>query len=105
MLVMIWRKRNALKLLVGLQVGTTTLEISLAVFLTKLDIILSEVLVIPLLGMYPKDVPTYNKDTCFTMFLAALFIITRSWKQPRCPSTEEWIKKIWYICTNGVLSY
>jgi hypothetical protein len=40
-----------------------------------------------------------NKDTCSTMFIAALFIIARSWKEPRCPSTEEWIQKMWYIYT------
>jgi hypothetical protein len=44
-----------------------------------------------LLGIYPEDVPTGNKDTCSTMFIAALFIIARSWKEPRCPSTEEWV--------------
>jgi hypothetical protein len=54
---------------------------------------------ISLMGIYPKDAPTYNKDTCSTMFLAALFIIARSWKEPRCPSTEEWIQKMWYIYT------
>jgi hypothetical protein len=43
--------------------------------------------------------PTCNKDTCSTMFRAALFIIARSWKEPRCPSTEEWIQKMWYIYT------
>jgi hypothetical protein len=48
---------------------------------------------IPLLGIYPEDVPTGKKDTCFTMFIATLFIIARSWKGPRCPSTEEWIQK------------
>jgi hypothetical protein len=46
------------------------------------------------LGIYPKDVPTGKKDTCSTMFTAALFIIARSWKEARCPSTEEWIQKI-----------
>jgi hypothetical protein len=46
-----------------------------------------------------KDAPTYRKDTCSTMFLAALFIIARSWKQPRCPSSKEWIQKMWYIYT------
>jgi hypothetical protein len=50
---------------------------------------------IPLLGIYPEDVPTGKKDTCSTMFIAALFIIARSWKEPRCPSTEEWIQKTW----------
>jgi hypothetical protein len=54
---------------------------------------------IPLLGIYPEDVPTGKKDTCSTMFIAALFIIVRSWKKPRCPSTEEWIQKMWYIYT------
>jgi hypothetical protein len=62
----------------------------------KLDIVLPEGPAIPLLGIYP-DVLTCNKDTCSTMFIAALFIIARSWKEPRCPSTEEWIQKMWYI--------
>jgi hypothetical protein len=54
---------------------------------------------IPLLGIYPEEVPTGNKDTCSTMFVAALFIIARSWKEPRCPSSEEWIQKLWHIYT------
>jgi hypothetical protein len=58
-------------------------------FLRKLDIVLSEEAAIPLLGIYPEDAPTCNKDTCSTMFIAALFIRARSWKQPRCLSTEE----------------
>jgi hypothetical protein len=49
---------------------------------------------IPLLGIYPEDVPNSKKDTCSTMFIAALLIIARSWKEPRCPSTEEWIQKM-----------
>jgi len=48
---------------------------------------------------YTQDAPTYNKDTCSTMFIAALFIIARNWKEPRCSSTEEWIQKMWYIYT------
>ena len=68
-------------------------------FLTKLDIILPEDPAIPLLGIYPEDDPTGNKDTCSTMFIAALFIIARSWKEPRCSPTEEWIQKMWYIYT------
>jgi hypothetical protein len=67
-------------------------------FLRKLDIILPDDPAIPLLGIY-TDVPTGKKDTCSTMFIAALFIIARSLKEPRCPSTEEWIQKMWYICT------
>jgi hypothetical protein len=68
------------------------------VFLRKLDIVLPEDPAIPLLDIYTEDAPTYNKDTCSAMFIAALFI-TRSWKEPRCPSTEEWIQKTWCICT------
>jgi hypothetical protein len=64
-----------------------------------LDIILPEDPAIPLLGIYPEDVPTGIKNTFSTMFIAAVFIIARSWKEPRCPSTEEWIQKIWYIYT------
>ena len=54
---------------------------------------------IPLLGIYPKIAHSYNEDICSTMFIAALFVIARTWKQPRCPSTEEWIEKMWYIYT------
>jgi hypothetical protein len=53
-----------------------------------LNIVLPEDPTIPLLGIYPQDVPTSKKDTCSTMFIAALFIIARSWKEPRCPSTQ-----------------
>jgi hypothetical protein len=87
MLERMWRKRNTPPLLVGLQACTTTLEISLVVF-RKLDKVLPEDPPIPLLGIYPENVPTGNKNTCSTMFIAALFIIARSWKEPRCPSTE-----------------
>jgi hypothetical protein len=62
-----------------------------------LDIVLSEDTSIALLSIYPEDAPACNKDICSTMFIAALFIISRSWKEPRCPSTEEWIQKMLYI--------
>jgi hypothetical protein len=65
----------------------------------KFEIVLPEDPAIPLLGIYPKDVPTGKKDTCSTMFIAALFIIARSWKEHRFPSTEEWIQEMWYIYT------
>jgi hypothetical protein len=48
-----------------------------------------------MLGYNPNDATTYKKDTCPTVFVKALFIIARSWKQPRCPSTEEWIQNIY----------
>jgi hypothetical protein len=66
-------------------------------FLRKLDIILPEDPAIPLLCIYPEEVPTGNKNTCSTMFIAALSIVARSWKEPSYPSTEEWIQKMWYI--------
>jgi hypothetical protein len=68
-------------------------------FLRELDIIFPENPLIPLLGMYLDDAPTCSKDTSSTMFIAALFIIASSWKEPICPSTEEWIQKMWCIYT------
>ena len=53
---------------------------------------------IPLLGMYLEKI-ILEKDTCTPMFIAALFIIARTWKQPRCPSADEWIRKLWYLYT------
>ena len=53
---------------------------------------------IPLLGIHPEETKI-EKDVCIPLFIAALFTIARTWKQPRCPSTDEWIKKLWYIYT------
>ena len=53
---------------------------------------------IPLLGIYPEETRV-EKDTCIPLFIAALFTIARTWKQPKCLSTDEWIKKLWYIYT------
>ena len=52
----------------------------------------------PLLGIYPEKT-IIQKETCTTMFTAALFTIARTWNQPRCPSTDEWMKKMWHIYT------
>jgi hypothetical protein len=54
-----------------------------------LDIVLTEVPAILLLGIYSEDAPKCNKDACSTISIAASFIIVRSWEEPRCPSTEE----------------
>ena len=55
-------------------------------------------LAIPLLGFYPNNPETpVQKNLCTPMFIAAQFTITKCWKQPRCPSVSEWIKKLWYI--------
>ena len=53
---------------------------------------------IPLLGIYREETKI-QKDTCIPLFIAALFTVARTWKQPRCPSTDEWTKKLWYIYT------
>ena len=53
---------------------------------------------IPLLGIYPEE-SKIEKDTCIPLFIATLCTIARTWKQPRCPLTDEWIKKLWYTYT------
>ena len=67
-------------------------------FLKKLEIKPPYDPAIPLLSIYPKETKI-ERDTCIPLFTAALFTIARTWKQPRCPSTDEWIKKLWYIYT------
>ena len=66
-------------------------------FLKKLGIKPPYDLAIPLLGIYPEEAKT-ERETCIPLFIAALFTIARTWKQPRCPSTDEWIK-LWYSYT------
>ena len=57
-------------------------------------------LAIPLLGLYPKDPETLiQKNLCTPMFIAGQFTIAKCWKQPRCPSINEWTQKLWYIYT------
>ena len=67
-------------------------------FLKKLEIELPYDPAIPLLGIHTKET-RIERDTCTPMFIAALFITARTWKQPRCPSADEWIRKLWYIYT------
>ena len=79
---------------------TYKLAIKLAVhvwrFLKKLEIELPYDPAIPLLGIHTKETRS-ERDTCTPMFITALFIIARKWKQPRCPSADEWLRKLWYI--------
>ena len=67
-------------------------------YLKKLEIELPYDPAIPLLGIHTEET-RIERDTCTPMFIAALFIIARTWKQPRCPSADEWIRKLWYIYT------
>ena len=100
MLERLWGKGNTPALLVGMQAGTATLDISVAIsqkirkqpssrpsnttFITKSN---------------TQRMLNCATGYCSTMFIAALFVIARTWKQPKCPSTEEWIRKMWYIYT------
>ena len=93
MLERVWRKGNNFALLVG--IDTATME-KVWRFLKKLKIELPYDPAIPLLGIHPKKT-IIQKDTCTPMFIAALFTIARTWKQPKCPTIDEWIKKKWYI--------
>ena len=67
-------------------------------FLKKLEIELPYDPAIPLLGIHTEETRT-ERDTCTPMFVPALFTIARTWKQPRCPWADEWIRKLWYIYT------
>ena len=69
-------------------------------FLRKLKMELPFDPAIPLLGLYPKNPETpIQKNLCIPMFIAAQFTIVKYWKQPKCPSANEWFKKLWYIYT------
>ena len=67
-------------------------------FRKKLGIKPPDDLANPILGIYPEET-NIEKDTCIPLFIAAVFIIARTWKQPRCPLTDDWMKKLWYIYT------
>ena len=67
-------------------------------FLKKLETELPYEPAIPLLGIHTEET-IIKRDTCTPVFIAALFIIFRTWKQPRCPSADEWIRKLWFRYT------
>ena len=96
MLERMWRNGNPLALLVGMQIGAAILENSVEVL--KIDLPYDPA--IALLGIYPRDrgVLMY-RGTCTPMFIAALSTIAKLWKKPKCPSIDEWIKKLWFIYT------
>ena len=100
-----WRKGNPSALLVGMQTGAATVENSVK-FPQKTKNGTAFYLPIPVLGLYPKNPETpIHKNLCTPMFIAAQFTIAKCWKQPKCPSVNEWIKKetttkkLWYIYT------
>ena len=71
-------------------------------FLKKLKIELPYDPGVPLLGTYPEKDPLFEKDTCTSVFIAALFTTARTWMQPKCPWADQWIKKMWHIYTMDI---
>ena len=98
MLERVWRKGNALALLVGIKFIQPRWK-TVWRFLKKLGIKPPYDPEIPLLGIYPEETKI-EEDICIPLFTAALFTIARTWKQSRCPLTDEWIRKLWYIYTH-----
>ena len=94
MLARIQRKRISFALLVGMQAGAATLENSMEVpQKTKIEVPYDPA--IALLGIYPMDTGMlFRRDTGTPMFIAALSTVAIAWKEPKCPSTDEWIKKM-----------
>ena len=96
MLVRMWRKTNTFALLVGMQTDETLWKVVWN-FQKKLKLELPYDPAIALLSIYPRDTGVlFQKGTCTPMFKAALSTIAKVWKEPKCPSMDEWIKKMWY---------
>ena len=97
MLEWMWRNRNPLALLVGMQTGQPLWK-TVWRFLKKLKIDLPYYPAIVLLGIYPRDTGVLmHRGTCTLMFIAALSTMAKLRKEPKCPSTDEWMKKLWFI--------
>ena len=92
MLERVWRKGNPLTLLVGMQTSTATWRIVWR-FLKKLEIELPYDPAVPLLGIHTEET-RIERGTWTPVFIAALFTIARTWKQPRCLLADEWIRKL-----------
>ena len=95
MLEMVWRKGNPPPLLAGIFIGTTTMENGMELpQQTKCRTTIWSSNPTP-------DETTIQKDKCTCMFIAPVFTIANTWRQTKCSSSDEWIKKMWYICTTG----
>ena len=97
MLERVWRKGNPLTLLVEMQTSTATMENSVEIPLKTGNKIAIPPAILPL-GIHTEET-RIERDTCTPKFIAALFTKARTRKQPRCPSADEWIRKLWYIYT------
>ena len=94
MMERVWRKGTPLTPWVGMQTSAATMENSVEIP-KKLEIELPYYPAIPLLGIHTEET-RIERDMCTPMFIAALFIIARTWMHPRCPSADEWMRKLWY---------
>ena len=103
MLARMWRNGNPLALLVGMQTGEAVWRFlwkTVWRFLEKLNIDLPYDPAIAMLGIYPRDTGMLMyRGTCTPMFTTALSTIAKLWKEPKYPSTDKWIKKMWFIYT------
>ena len=97
MLERVWRKGNPLTLLVGMQTNTAMMENSVEIPLKTTNRLPYDP-AIPLLGIHSEKT-RIERDMCTLVFITALFVIARTWKQPRCPLADQWIRKLWYIYT------
>jgi hypothetical protein len=104
MLERMWIKRNTPPLLVGLQTGTTTLEINLETA-QYLEIDLPKDPAIPLLGIYPKVAPSFHRGTCSTMFVVALFVVARSWTTYMFHNRRMDTENVVHLHNGIILSY
>ena len=93
MLERVGRKGNPLTLLVEMQTSTAAMENSVEISL-KTGNGTAIYPAIPLLGIYTEETRS-ERNTCTPMFITTLFIIARTWQQPRCPSADKWIRKLW----------
>ena len=100
MLERVWRKGSPLHCWWDCKLVETLWRIVWR-FLKKLEIELPYDPAIPLLGIQTKET-RIERDTCTAMFITALFTIARTWKQPRCPSADEWIRKLWSVQFSSV---
>ena len=97
MLERVWRTGNPLTLLGECKLVQPLCR-TVCRFLKKLEMEWPYDPAIPLLGIHTEET-RIERDTCTSMFITALFTIARTWKQPRCPSADEWIRKLWYTYT------
>ena len=100
MLKRLCRKGNIHTLLVGVQIGKTTMKNSMEIPQKVFCVTL--LLIFHFCKFIQRTQPWFEKDSCIHIFIAALHTIVKLWNQPKCPLMDEWVKKMWYIYNNGI---